>query len=112
MRSRIGPLTMMSGAEKCVEVATLCRLKAGSQAHSAAASTTGRYSGRHDGGDGGFLDAESAVVRRQLAEQFVARSSGSREHPLDPLAGRRHDGERVGRALLRTSLHILRGVAR
>src|SRR5438067_764006 len=47
MRPRIGPLTTMSGAEKCVDVETPWRLKAGSQAHSAAAMTTGRYSGRH-----------------------------------------------------------------
>jgi len=36
---------MMSGAEKCVEADMPCRLKAGSHAHSAAASSTGRYSG-------------------------------------------------------------------
>ena len=46
MRVRAGPLTTTSGAEKCVEVATPCRLKAGSHAASAAAISTGRYSGR------------------------------------------------------------------
>ena len=63
----------------------------------------------HDGVDGGFLDAESAVVRRQLAEQFVARSSGSGEHPLEPLAGRRHDGQPVGHAFVEPDFEFVGG---
>jgi tRNA G18 (ribose-2'-O)-methylase SpoU len=35
------------GAEKWVDVATPCRLNAGSHAHSIAAMTTGKYSARH-----------------------------------------------------------------
>src|SRR5215471_3651057 len=47
IRGRIGPLTRMRGAEKCVDVDIPWRLKAGSHAASTAASTTERYSGRH-----------------------------------------------------------------
>ncbi len=46
IRSRIGPCTTINGAEKWVDVATPCRLKAGSVTAWTAASTTGRYSGR------------------------------------------------------------------
>jgi hypothetical protein len=35
MRAQTGPLTTISGVEKCVDVATPCRLNTGSQAHAA-----------------------------------------------------------------------------
>ena len=42
MRARMGPLITMRGAEKWVEVDMPCSAKAGSQAASTAARSTGR----------------------------------------------------------------------
>src|SRR2546422_6758141 len=46
-RSRIGPFTTMSGAEKCVEADMPCKFNVGSHAHCAAASRTARRSEEH-----------------------------------------------------------------
>ena len=45
--SRIGPLTISSGAAMWVVACTPCRLKAADVSASIAARTTGAYSGRH-----------------------------------------------------------------
>src|SRR5437667_7595012 len=112
MRPRIGPLTTMSGAEKCVDVETPWRLRAGSQAHLLAAMTTGRYSGRHPASTVSIaafsMVNRPPVVRRHFSEQFAWRASGTREHPFDALPGRRHDRESVDHAFVEPDLEFVR----
>src|SRR5438034_1730285 len=69
MRVRTGPFTTMSGVEKCVDVATPWRLNAGSHAHSATASTTGKYSGRRSEEHTSELQSHSDLVCRLLLEK-------------------------------------------
>ena len=57
--------------------------------------------------DGSFFDGQPTVVWRHLPEQLVPRPPGAREHPLDTLTRRRHDGEPIAHALVEPDLEFV-----
>ena len=74
---RMGPLTMINGADPAVLADVPCRLNSGATMHSTAVSTTGMYSARHPAITAAMATF-STVITRPRTGSVLSTSPGSR----------------------------------
>ena len=110
MARATGPLTTRTGPTNQVVASTPCMLNSSVHTASTAASTTGRYSGRHPAMTAliaTFSTVAGARVGRHDRHYFVGRPAGAVEHGQDPPFGGRYDGKTVGPAPVPHGLQLV-----
>ena len=110
MARATGPLTTRTGPTNQVVASTPCMLNSSVHTASTAASTTGRYSGRHPAMTAliaTFSTVAGARVGRHDGHQLVGRPAGAVEHGQDPPFGGGYDGKAVGPAPVPHGLQLV-----